>query len=67
MQVMRLVNNVGSKVEERGSLWGGVLAQRGVDATTQFGVEMFTFILLGGELGTLSAISTGVTLTNETE
>ena len=43
----------------------GVLAQRGVDATTQFGVEMFTFILLGGELGALSAISTGAALTNE--
>ena len=52
----------------RGGLCGvGVLAQRGVDATTQFGVEMFTFILLVGELGALSAISTGVTLTNETE
>ena len=45
----------------------GVLAQKGIDTTTQFGVEMFTFILLGGELGALSAISTGVTLTNETE
>ena len=44
-----------------------VLTQRGVDATTQFGVEMFTFILLGGELGALSAISTGAALTNETE
>ena len=51
----------------RGGLCGvGVLTQR-VDAITQFGVEMFTFILLGGELGVLSGISTGAALTNEIE
>ena len=54
-----------SRIEWRGRgllfKWGlGVLAQSGVEATTHLGVVMFTFSLLGGELGALLLTTTRV-------
>ena len=69
MQVMRLVNNVGSKVEERGGLCGGggSCLERSRCHHTIWCGDVHIHSPGGGELGALSAIRTGVALTNETE